>query len=123
MLIYCCYCNDKIDARLTSGAEIYPHREDLYSLPFYKCDSCNNYVGCHKGKENKPLGVIPTPKLRASRSRVHSILDPIWKSGQVSRTQLYKELSEFLGFEYHTASLRTTEEVDKVVSFLTAIYK
>ena len=32
MEIYCCGCEDKVIARLTDGAEIYPHRFDLPSL-------------------------------------------------------------------------------------------
>ncbi len=62
MLIYCCGCNEKIKARLTNGEEIYPHRTDLYLLPFWKCDSCGNFVGCHHKTDNptKPLGCIPS---------------------------------------------------------------
>lgn len=37
MLIFCCGCQKEVDALLTSGAEIYPHRCDLKDLPFWKC--------------------------------------------------------------------------------------
>ena len=29
-LIRCCGCGDKVQARLTDGSEIYPHRKDLF---------------------------------------------------------------------------------------------
>ena len=56
--IFCCGCQRKVDARLTNGEEMYPHRYDLANLPFWKCDVCQNFVGCHHKTKNrtKPLG-------------------------------------------------------------------
>jgi len=61
MKIFCCGCGQDIDARLTDGAEIFPYRKDLYSLPFWKCDACGNF---------------------------DRILDPLWKppDGKMTRT-------------------------------------
>lgn len=114
--IRCCGCDEKVDARLTDGTEIYPHRADLSTLPFWKCDKCGNFVGCHHKTDNRtrPLGCIPTPELRNARQHIHKILDPIWKSGKISRNQLYKKLSEKLGWKYHTANIRSIEEARKV---------
>lgn len=42
--IFCCGCQTDVQARLTSGREVYPHRDDLASLPFWKCDGCGNTV-------------------------------------------------------------------------------
>jgi len=70
MEIWCCECSIKVKARLTDGSEIYPHREDLYSLPFWKCDQCGNFVGCHhklKSNPNQPLGCIATRDIRKAR--------------------------------------------------------
>ena len=110
--IYCCGCKTKVDARLTDGAEIYPHRQDLSSLPFWRCDTCGNYVGCHHKTKNrtKPLGCIPTPEIKNARQYIHKILDPIWKSGRISREELYANLSDQLGWEYHTANIKSIEE-------------
>ena len=81
MDIYCCGCNKDTAARLTNGEEIYPHRKDLYSLPFWKCDQCGNYVGCHHKTKNqtKPLGCIPTQEIKNIRKKIHTVLDPLWK--------------------------------------------
>lgn len=114
--IYCCDCGKKVQARLTDGSEIYPHRQELYSLPFWKCDACGNYVGCHHKTKNKtgPLGCIPTPELKNARNHIHKLLDPIWKSGKMGRKEIYKKLSDELGWKYHTAQIRSVEEARKV---------
>lgn len=110
--IYCCGCGDDVDARLTNGAEIYPRRADLRALPFWKCDACGNFVGCHHKTNNRtnPLGCIPTPELRNARKHIHALIDPLWQSGAVSRKSLYAALSRELGKQYHTAETRTIEE-------------
>jgi hypothetical protein len=114
--IYCCGCGDQVDARLTDGQEIYPHRPDLSYLPFWKCDECGNYVGCHHktDKPTRPLGCIPTPELMKARSHIHAVLDPIWKSKTLSRRQAYKRVSAELGYKYHTANIKSIEEARKV---------
>jgi hypothetical protein len=120
MKIYCCGCNQEVTARLTDGAEIYPHRSDLHCLPFWKCDRCGNYVGCHHKTENRtrPLGCIPTEEIRKARKEIHKVLDPIWRSGCVDRKALYAAISEHLGWTFHTAKIRSTEEARKVCSFI-----
>lgn len=120
MRIYCCACNRDIEARLTDGAEVYPHREDLAALPFWMCDACGNYVGCHHKTKNRtqPLGVIATPEIKKARQHIHAVLDPIWKSGKMKRASLYKRISDELGWQYHTANIRTIEEARKVYAIV-----
>lgn len=111
--IWCCGCTATVTARLTNGREVYPHRRDLHSLPFWKCDTCKNFVGCHhKTKDStRPLGVIPTPELKTARQHIHRILDPLWKSGRMSRQAVYADLAKRLGIEeYHTAEIRSVDE-------------
>lgn len=121
--IYCCGCGTKVEARLTDGAEIYPRRTDLHSLPFWKCDACGNYVGTHHQTTNPthPLGNIPTKELRAARQHIHRILDPIYKSGQMKRRALYAEISKRVGWEYHTAKLKTIDEARAVYKIVMEI--
>lgn len=118
--IYCCQCQLDVDARLTDGSEIYPHRPDLHDLPFWKCETCKNHVGCHhKTKDRtRPLGNIPFPALRNARQHIHRILDPIWKTKQMPRGKIYGILHKRLGYEYHTGEIKTIEvarEVYKIV--------
>lgn len=114
--IYCCGCKKEVDARLTNGAEIYPHRKDLSTLPFWWCDTCNNYVGCHHKTKNKtePLGNIPTPEIREARKRIHKILDPLWEGKKIKRSTLYGRISDEIGWQYHTAQIRSVDEAQKI---------
>lgn len=117
--IYCCGCQEQVVARLTSGEEIYPHRSDLHNLPFWKCDACNNYVGCHWKTANRtnPLGNIPTKDLRYARMRIHEILDPIWKKGIMNRRKLYTTMAKELGISaFHIAEIKTVEEAERAYS-------
>jgi hypothetical protein len=122
-MIYCVGCQTEVEARLTDGKEVYPHRSDLFELPFWKCDTCGNFVGCHhKTKDRtRPLGCIPTPELKKARQAIHGILDPIWKSGTITRNKLYHKLSEQLGWKYHTAKIRSIEEARKVYRLIEQI--
>lgn len=122
--IYCCGCGDKVEARLTDGEEIYPHRDNLKYLPFWKCDTCGNYVGCHWKTNNPtyPLGVIPTPELRKARKHIHALLDPLWKSGKAKRAIIYSKLTAALGWKYHTANIRSIEEARKVYKLIKEIH-
>jgi len=125
MIIRCCGCGDKVEARLTDGTEIYPHRKDLSDLPFWKCDACGNFVGCHHKTENRtrPLGCIPTPEIKNARKHIHAILDPIWKSKQMKRKEIYKLLSDKLGWQYHTTSIRSVDEAREVYRLVQNIKK
>lgn len=110
--LHCCGCGGEVDARLTDGREIYPHRPDLGNLPFWRCDACWNFVGCHHKTKNRtaPLGYIPTPELKEARKHLHALIDPIWQSGKMGRRELYEAISREVGWNYHTAKTRTIDE-------------
>ncbi|CAL9959105.1 hypothetical protein VPHD292_0047 [Vibrio phage D292] len=123
MNIYCCTCGSEVEARLTSGIEIYPHREDLCDLPFWIC-SCGSFVGCHhKTKDRtRPLGVIPSDEIKAYRRKIHAVLDPLWKNKVRTRGALYSELTQVLGREYHTAELKTVDECEAILNHIQTTY-
>lgn len=116
MKLYCCGCGEEVMARLVTGMDVYPHREDLYDLPFWKCDQCGNFVGCHHKSDNRtnPLGCIPTPEIKRARQEIHKLLDPLWRSGKRNRQELYAAISLQLGWKYHTAKIRSIEEARKI---------
>lgn len=118
MNLWCCACDQEVDARLTSGAEVYPHRPDLAKVPRWICDTCNNHVGTHHKTSNptKPLGNIPSVEIRRARQAIHALIDPSWKAGKIARNSIYRAISDALGYEYHTAEIRTIEEARKVYS-------
>jgi hypothetical protein len=125
MKIYCCGCKKEVKSRLTDGKEIYPNRPDLYSLPFWKCDTCNNYVGCHHKTKNrtKPLGCIPTKEIKNARQHIHAILDPIWKNGHMKRGEIYKIISQKIGYQFHTADIKSVEDARKINKVIIEIKK
>lgn len=49
---------------------------------------------------------------------MHRIIDLLWKNKKVKRRELYKKISDYLGYEYHTAEIRTIEEGRKVYKFV-----
>jgi len=116
MKIYCTGCETDVEARLTNGKERYPHRPDLYELPFWKCDTCGGYVGCHHktDKPTRPLGVIATPEILDARKKIHALLDPLWKSGKIKRGQAYAYVSKRIGKTYHNGDIRSLEEAREV---------
>lgn len=116
MLIYCTGCEKDVEARLTDGEERYPHRPDLYDLPFWKCDTCGGYVGCHHKTidRTKPLGVIATPEILDARKKIHAILDPLWKSKKIKRGQAYAYITHRTGRQYHNGDIRTLEEAREI---------
>lgn len=122
--IYCCGCEREVNARLTDGGEIYPHRTDLHRLPFWKCDTCGNYVGCHHttNTPTAPLGVIPTPGIRVRRQQIHALIDPLWRDGNMRRQSVYKMIALQLGIEeFHTAEIKSVEEADRALAVARSI--
>lgn len=99
-----------VDAELVNGDVIYPYRKDLKRLKFYQCPNCGGYVGCHPHTIN-PLGVIPTPEIRKARHHVHSLIDPLWKKGLVSRSYIYKRLSDAVGYDFHNGESTNLEDL------------
>ena len=123
MNIYCCGCEEEVDARLTSGKEVYERRGDLAEVPLWICDTCKNYVGCHQKSDTptNPLGCIPTPQIRAARRELHKVIDPLWRSGKFTRKEVYNKISSKLGKPYHTADLRTPLQCHLAMSIVKRI--
>jgi hypothetical protein len=120
--IYCCGCEKIVHAYLTNGMEIYPHRQDLANIPFWKCDICKNFVGCHYKTNNitKPLGCIPTLEIKKYRVKIHDIIDPLWKGAEnkkQARIDIYNKISNFCGYSFHTAELKNITEAEKIYTF------
>lgn len=121
-IIRCCACGEKVEATLVAGAVVYPRRPDLSGLNFWRCGTCKNFIGCHKGT-TRPLGIIPTPELKKARMAIHALIDPWWKGGRIKRSDLYERMSQELGWKYHTACIRDVEEARKVYSIARGILR
>lgn len=120
MKIICTGCETDVDARLTYGREMYPHRSDLASMPFWVCDECGAFVGTHwKTKDPlKPLGFLATPEVKKWRKIIHGILDPLWESRKIKRGQAYAYVSNRIGRTYHTGAIYNVEDARKIYAIV-----
>lgn len=96
MDVICSYCGRQ--AKLVTGAEIYPHRRDLHKKLIWSCKPCGAYVGTHEGTE-KPLGRLANEELRNWKMKAHKAFDPKWRSGEMKRQEAYKWLSNQLDID------------------------
>lgn len=67
----------------------------------YYCKQHDTYVGCHNNTR-QPLGTMAGLELRKLRMEVHAKIDPLWRNQGHSRKDLYRYLSDTLGYQYHT---------------------
>tara|TARA_R100001369_G_scaffold44802_2_gene70942 strand:+ start:992 stop:1480 length:489 start_codon:yes stop_codon:yes gene_type:complete len=92
----CIECGEAASS-LVGGDVIYPHRQDLYSKPFWLCP-CGAYCGCHPNTEN-PLGYPAGPQTRKARSALHRVLDPLWKGVEGNKHRRRNSIYSFLSFK------------------------
>lgn len=90
----CPYCEKP--ARLTSGAELYPHWEDLQYVQVWQCKPCGARVGCHNNT-TVPKGTLANAELRKLRIEAHNAFDPIWRKGNKNRSEAYTWLAKKMG--------------------------
>lgn len=123
--IWCVSCGKEVYAELVNGKDVYPHREDLAKLPFWRCPNCGNWVGTHYKTKTplKPLGVIANKQMKFLRIAIHNRLDEIWENGTMSRSQCYRWLSKRLGYEYHTGNLKSIAEARKVLDLVEKLHQ
>ena len=78
----------------------------------YYCKECEYYVGCHNNTRS-PLGTMISKEHCKYRKYVHNYIDPLWKTGQVQRGRLYRNISKILGKSYHTgeSDVKTCKQV------------
>lgn len=89
--VTCPYCGG--DAPPVSSREVYAGR-DFGTI--YLCRPCGAYVGSHKGT-GEPLGTPANAELRDLRRKAHAALDPLWRSGRMTRTDAYRWLALRMG--------------------------
>lgn len=123
MLIYCTECKKDVEARLTNGAEVYPHRKDLADNPQWICDTCKNFVGTHHKSDDKykPLGVIAGKEIKLLRQKIHAIIEPKFKTGELNRKETYSKISKELGYVYHTGEIRSVETANNIIKIINNI--
>lgn len=110
----CPYCGKP--AKWCSNEERYGKRFGK-SYMCYWCKDCDAYVGCHQNTK-KPLGTMANAELRRWRMKAHEVLDGRWKSGEMSRKETYRMVSEMLGRTVHIG-WSNIEECKEIIKKLT----
>lgn len=63
-----------------------------------RCLNCAATVGLHPFT-NIPLGTLATKAIRDARMAAKDVFQPIWESGEMSRSQAYAWLAQCMGLE------------------------
>ena len=96
MSVICPYCGSL--ALLVNGDVIYPHRPDLSKKKVWLCSPCDAYVGTHENSpKHAPLGRLANAELRSARLEAHAAFDPIWRDGEMTRSEAYQWAADVLG--------------------------
>ena len=85
------------------------------------CPRCGASVGCHNNSRI-PMGTMANAELRQNRQRAHAYIDPLWKSGYMSRTEVYQMLEEHFGCPVHVGS-SDMDQCDAIISFMEEVKK
>jgi hypothetical protein len=103
---------------LVMGDSIYPNRPKLAAKAYWVCSTCKARVGCHPGT-TKPLGTPADSSTRAARARAHSALDPLWRSGWMTRSDAYAWAGKTLDVHpFHVGTLNREQCEDLVLACL-----
>ena len=84
----------KKEAVLVTGEYIYPSNKQYKDNNYYICETCGDYVGCHKGT-TKAFGTLADYELREKRIQVHGAFDFMWDS-PITRKEAYIYLAKEL---------------------------
>lgn len=115
----CPYCD--VEADLVDGADVYG--PNYRGMPMYVCANrsnperqCRARVGCHPGTA-RPLGTPADAQLRSLRTQCHAEFDPLWQTGEMTRTQAYMRLAQYLGIPDERAhiGMLTVDECKKLL--------
>lgn len=73
------------------------YKKDVGNWPFlYWCLGCGAAASTHP-YSIYPKGILASAETRAARNRVHALLDPLWKEGEMTRPEAYALLTLLMG--------------------------
>ncbi len=87
---------------LCGGNVEFVNNSHVYGKPLgdwpmiYLCRICYAFVHCHPGSTT-PLGTMANRETRQARKLAHMVFDPLWKRGEMTRSQAYEWLAGELG--------------------------
>lgn len=103
-------------AQRVAGKSLYPEQRHLRKMQFYQCAPCDTRVGFNP-RTGRPHGTLAGAQLRRARQRAHRAFDPMWQSGQVTRTEAYLWLAQQMGLSINECHIGMFDEdqCDQVV--------
>jgi len=94
----CPYCGQP--AEFVENKEVYGKNLGK-SFMMWLCRKCDARVGVHKNNPDKPLGIMANKELRQWRVKAHAAIDPLWKTGDNKRKEVYQALNSIFDKEVH----------------------
>lgn len=108
MKIFCCHCQQDVNAIKKSGLEMFGEGSKAASTSFFVC-GCGNYVGVKKGKKN-PSGNIPTHQMRKVSNLVQSRIKAMTDFKVATYKECSSNITKSLGFTYRIGALKSLQQ-------------
>lgn len=92
----CNLCGGKVV--FTSNSIVYG--KEYGSGKCYYCTECGAYVGTHKPRPRRALGILANKEMRELKKECHEKFDKLWKGkkkARIKRARFYKLLANALG--------------------------
>lgn len=100
----CPYCDIEV---VMVHSKVFYGRD--YGTYVFLCRDCGAYVGSHKNSKT-PLGTPANRELRMLRRKCHELIDPFWKYGKYSRSEVYRRLAKRFNLPLEKAHIGMFDE-------------
>lgn len=85
---------------ICGGRVVFIENKQIYGKSYgsgycYFCTKCHAYVGTHKNKHRKAMGILANKEMRLWKMRCHSVFDSLWQNNK-ERNFLYSKLAKAL---------------------------
>lgn len=93
------------ECNLCGGKVIFTSNRIVYGKEYgsgkcYYCTECGAYVGTHKPRPSKALGILANKEMRELKKECHEKFDKLWKGkkkARIKRARFYRLLANELG--------------------------
>lgn len=97
--VFCTLCGAK--AVLKTSFEFYGKD---YGNKVWDCTQCEGYVSANKHTD-EPLGTFADKHLREWRMKAHEEVDVLWKTGEMTRSEVYTWIQECMDLSEEEAHI------------------
>lgn len=94
--VVCPYCSRMAES--VPAARVWQWTTPSDERKLWVCFPCEAWVGVHKNsRKNAPMGRLANKALRQAKTAAHRAFDPIWKKGEMTRSEAYEWLAAEMG--------------------------